>query len=63
MCIRDSDEEEQQEMEDISYSGDPEDPDEAVKQWSEHEWSSQEEEANDDWYWTFIWLNYILIPY
>ena len=35
-------------MEDISYSGDPEDPDEAVKQWSQHEWSSQEEEANDD---------------
>ena len=34
---------EEEEQEQISYEGDPDDPDEAAKQWSEHEWSSQEE--------------------
>lgn len=29
-------------MESISYEGDPDDASEAAKQWSEHEWSSQE---------------------
>jgi len=28
-------------MEDVSYEGDPDDADEAAQQWSEGEWSSQ----------------------
>jgi hypothetical protein len=29
-------------MESVSYEGDPDDASEVAKQWSEHEWSSQE---------------------
>lgn len=39
--IEDGESEEQEEMENVSYEGDPEDADEAAKQWSEEEWSSQ----------------------
>ena len=35
-------EEKSEEMQDISYSGDPDDVSQAIKEWSEHEWSSQE---------------------
>lgn len=30
-----------EDIENVSYEGDPEDADEAVKEWSEEEWSSQ----------------------
>jgi hypothetical protein len=31
-----------EELESVSYEGDPDDASEAAKEWSEHEWSSQE---------------------
>lgn len=37
-------------MEDENYEGDPDNPDQAAEQWSEHEWSSQNEDQD--------WLNF-----
>ena len=35
--------EDEQKMEEVSYEGDPENVDDLLKEWSEHEWSSQGE--------------------
>lgn len=44
--VEEEEDDESEEKEEVSYEGDPEDVDEAVRKWSEEEWSSQQEINN-----------------